>query len=507
MAAAIIPSHPLLDDAFAAHRVQFGSSPLNGKSLSAEEFELELQNPYSLAYKMQVTSVAMFCAWVASQSLLAEMLHQEKLAEKKLAEVEEKKPQPAVGQNSALESWIDASLQRSLEEKARLEKQRFGLEVSLTNLIEKMGENFKDDKKDRLNAIEPLKGKIVLWLEDDANKTDSDTYDRVVKLSTKLNALDDSMVDLTLDPSSLPKNLQMLENHLARQIELISEERAILLELVKLGVLTPEDFQQYQAKRAAQLAVHQQAYTQLLNVALAHAEITRTLSLLSEHLVNRPSYDTQFINMRLSAAVSMIRQWEATRQYNPAAQHPAAQHPAAPYPAAQNPAAHPAEPTDLGLKALTSSLQEKLQSWANKDKIAPPSLLQLQERRDELEELIICPITREPMSDPVRAADGFTYERAAIERWFKTSRGLSPMTGRPLPNQELTSNRAIREKIAEVQNLMAELDVRIEKAEAMEQAQAAVLEPTPPAPSEPAEGQKADSDAPSPKGPSGGPGF
>ena len=34
----------------------------------------------------------------------------------------------------------------------------------------------------------------------------------------------------------------------------------------------------------------------------------------------------------------------------------------------------------------------------------------------------LCPITREVMRNPVIAADGHTYERASIERWFEQQR-------------------------------------------------------------------------------------
>lgn len=46
------------------------------------------------------------------------------------------------------------------------------------------------------------------------------------------------------------------------------------------------------------------------------------------------------------------------------------------------------------------------------------------------------------MTDPVLAADGFTYERCAIEGWFKKS-GVSPMTNLPLPNQNLIPNASV----------------------------------------------------------------
>jgi len=50
-----------------------------------------------------------------------------------------------------------------------------------------------------------------------------------------------------------------------------------------------------------------------------------------------------------------------------------------------------------------------------------------------------CPITGEPMIDPVVAADGHTYERSAILRWFQTS-NISPLTAAPLSHKELVSN-------------------------------------------------------------------
>lgn len=50
-----------------------------------------------------------------------------------------------------------------------------------------------------------------------------------------------------------------------------------------------------------------------------------------------------------------------------------------------------------------------------------------------------CPITQEPMRDPVVAADGHTYERSAIVRWLQTS-DKSPLTGSILPHKNLVSN-------------------------------------------------------------------
>ena len=43
------------------------------------------------------------------------------------------------------------------------------------------------------------------------------------------------------------------------------------------------------------------------------------------------------------------------------------------------------------------------------------------------------------MVDPVIAADGHTYERAAIQQWLQT-RSTSPVTLLPLPHTRLVPN-------------------------------------------------------------------
>ncbi|CAE8604138.1 unnamed protein product [Polarella glacialis] len=62
-----------------------------------------------------------------------------------------------------------------------------------------------------------------------------------------------------------------------------------------------------------------------------------------------------------------------------------------------------------------------------------------------------CPITQHLMGDPVAAADGHVYERAAIEEWFRASRDSlrSPMTNLPLPTVLLAPNRALQSAIEE----------------------------------------------------------
>ncbi|NXX96077.1 WSDU1 protein, partial [Centropus bengalensis] len=56
----------------------------------------------------------------------------------------------------------------------------------------------------------------------------------------------------------------------------------------------------------------------------------------------------------------------------------------------------------------------------------------------------LCPITRELMRDPVIAADGYSYEREAMENWLSNKRRSSPMTNLPLPSPLLTPNRTLK---------------------------------------------------------------
>ena len=48
----------------------------------------------------------------------------------------------------------------------------------------------------------------------------------------------------------------------------------------------------------------------------------------------------------------------------------------------------------------------------------------------------ICPITQEPIKDPVFAPDFYTYERSALEQWLRTN-PTSPMTRQPMRLEDL----------------------------------------------------------------------
>lgn len=59
----------------------------------------------------------------------------------------------------------------------------------------------------------------------------------------------------------------------------------------------------------------------------------------------------------------------------------------------------------------------------------------------------LCPLTQQLMSDPVVAADGYTYERSAISEWLRM-RDVSPVTGACLGSGALQPNYTLRQAIA-----------------------------------------------------------
>jgi len=61
-------------------------------------------------------------------------------------------------------------------------------------------------------------------------------------------------------------------------------------------------------------------------------------------------------------------------------------------------------------------------------------------------EAYICPITRKIILEPVLLADGYNYEKKAIEEWLK-SRTISPKTGRPLPHTKIVEENGLKSNI------------------------------------------------------------
>jgi len=66
------------------------------------------------------------------------------------------------------------------------------------------------------------------------------------------------------------------------------------------------------------------------------------------------------------------------------------------------------------------------------------------EEDDEVPEAFVCPITQEPMVDPVVALDGHSYSRGAIQDWFRQGRLSSPCTNEQLASDQLVPNHSLR---------------------------------------------------------------
>ncbi|XP_011028465.1 PREDICTED: U-box domain-containing protein 35-like isoform X2 [Populus euphratica] len=61
---------------------------------------------------------------------------------------------------------------------------------------------------------------------------------------------------------------------------------------------------------------------------------------------------------------------------------------------------------------------------------------------------LICPILKDLMDDPCVAADGYTYNRKAIQKWLEEN-DKSPMTNLPLPNKDLLPSYTLLSAIME----------------------------------------------------------
>ena len=83
---------------------------------------------------------------------------------------------------------------------------------------------------------------------------------------------------------------------------------------------------------------------------------------------------------------------------------------------------------------------------------------------------LICPITFRIFNDPVVAADGRTYERAAIVRWI-TEHGTSPFTRQPLNINELQADDYLRKLAAQRRSSTASYnhDINVDHADLQRQ--------------------------------------
>jgi hypothetical protein len=77
---------------------------------------------------------------------------------------------------------------------------------------------------------------------------------------------------------------------------------------------------------------------------------------------------------------------------------------------------------------------------------------------EETNKSFVCPMSHVLMTDPVNAADGYTYERASIEEWIRHEQAggrtpRSPSTNLPLANTSLTPSHAFKSAICEAIDL------------------------------------------------------
>ena len=71
----------------------------------------------------------------------------------------------------------------------------------------------------------------------------------------------------------------------------------------------------------------------------------------------------------------------------------------------------------------------------------------LKQQHREIPDAYLCPISLDPMEDPVLVADGHSYERREIVRHFDLGRRTSPLTGAQLPHTHLMPNHALKKAI------------------------------------------------------------
>lgn len=92
------------------------------------------------------------------------------------------------------------------------------------------------------------------------------------------------------------------------------------------------------------------------------------------------------------------------------------------------------------------SLREALSQKDNRIKAVENQTNEIVRKAMKSVDSFLCPITREPMTDPVICCDGHTYERSAIEVWLRNN-SRSPKTNQPLASKELIPNHALRSAI------------------------------------------------------------
>lgn len=103
------------------------------------------------------------------------------------------------------------------------------------------------------------------------------------------------------------------------------------------------------------------------------------------------------------------------------------------------------------------SLQEALKKKDTEIQVIQKKTNDIMEKALRSVDSFLCPITRDPMMDPVICCDGHTYERAAIEMWLRNN-SRSPKTNQPLSSRQLIPNHALRSSIEAMSALRDSVD-------------------------------------------------
>ena len=85
----------------------------------------------------------------------------------------------------------------------------------------------------------------------------------------------------------------------------------------------------------------------------------------------------------------------------------------------------------------------------------------LKQQHREIPDAYLCPITMDPMEDPVIAADGHSYEKSEINAWFARGNNSSPKTGAQLDDTRLFSNHALKSAIQDFLEEVRQFDCEL----------------------------------------------
>lgn len=97
----------------------------------------------------------------------------------------------------------------------------------------------------------------------------------------------------------------------------------------------------------------------------------------------------------------------------------------------------------IGMQTVSSTSHKKEEPSKSASAVVKDGDTESSDEDEDCPAQLLCPITGAPMRDPVVAADGHTYDRPAIEKWFATH-DTSPMTGVKLPTTNLFPNYSFR---------------------------------------------------------------